>query len=84
MPLTGFYFIQMFFVSSNVAANNILQTYRPKKKKETARDADWGNYQVFWDDKEDNQATVEEEDKDTPYFTVYGDPAELEHLDIIW
>ena len=35
MPLTGFYFIQMFFVSSNVAANNILQTYRPKKKKET-------------------------------------------------
>lgn len=83
MPLTGFYFIQMFFVSSNIAANNMLQIAKPKKKKEKAN-ADWGNYQIYWDDVEDNQATEDDDDKETPYFKVFCDPVDLQHLDIIW
>ena len=83
MPLTAFYFIQMFFVSSNVAANNLLQTYKPKKTKEKPIDNDW-NFNIY-DDFDTQKPEVEEDaDKDTPYFSVYTDPAELEHLDIIW
>ena len=33
MPVAGFHFIQMFFVSSNIDANHILKEPRPKKSK---------------------------------------------------
>ena len=38
----------MFFVSSNVAANNLLQTYKPKKIKEKPIDNDW-NFNIYDD-----------------------------------
>ena len=53
MPLTGFFFIQMFFVSSNITAYNLIRREAPKKKKEKpSYNNDWSNLNVFWDEPE--------------------------------
>ena len=51
MPATGFHFIQMFFVSSNIDHNQILRQKPPKKEKKKKMQAVsiYGNY---WDEPE--------------------------------
>ena len=88
MPATGFHFIRMFFVSSNIDANLLVKQERPKKvKKKKNKFSEWGNvYSTLWDEPADKDAGEDddEEEAETPYFEVMQDPSELLHLNMIW
>ena len=79
MPLSGFFFIQMFFVSSNVAADKLYRAVKPKKKK--AKEQSWASAYLSSYNNDDDD---EKDDDESACFGVCSNPAELLNLDIIW